>query len=431
MRVAKVLKALLALGVISTCVCALGACSGSNASNGGPVAATVNGTPIYEDKVTTYIETFRSQYDMAEAEDWANYLIQIGSTPADIREEVIDSYVNQALIKLYAPELGVTVESTEVDECIDSMKANYASEEAWSKALKEAGFNEEEYRESIEESLVAKKVQEYFTENVKVTKKDKLKIANTYASSYDGAKRSSHILFGVEDTTDEAAMNEAREKAQAVLDQINYGTIDFADAAKEYSTDEGSAKNGGDVGWDVLNSFVSEYTTALDNLGNGEVSGLVESQYGIHIIKCTEVFTAPKKITNMNQLPEAFQESVESMAKSNKTSSDYSDWLEEMHEKADIVINEIPADAPYNVDLSEYQADEEGGSEESSDASSDEAADADDDTTTVVEDDSVEVVEEEDGDDSVDENEEAVEVELEDADEDEAASGESSDSSKG
>ena len=430
MKIAKVLKALLVLGVITTCACALGACSGSNASGGGPVAATVNGSPIYEEKITSQIEAIRAQYDMTEEEDWANYLIQIGETPADVREDVIDSYVHQELIKIYASELGVSVESAEVDECIDQMKSNYNSDEAWAKALKEAGFSEEDYRESIETSLITQKVQEYFTENAKVSKKEKLESANSYVSYYDGAKRSSHILFGVDDTSDEKAMNEAREQAQAVLDQINAGTIDFAEAAKQYSTDEGSAKNGGDVGWDALNSFVSEYTTALDELGNGEVSGLVESQFGIHIIKCTEVFTAPEKITKMDQLPEEFQTSVESMAKSNKANDDYSEWLEEMHEKADIVINEMPSDVSYNVDLSQYQEDEEGDSSESSEEAaegSEEAAEGDGDTTTVVEDDSVEVVAEEEGDDSVDEDEEAVDVELEDASEDEAASEESSD----
>ena len=63
-----------------------------------------------------------------------------------------------------------------------------------------------------------------------------------YATAYDGAKRSSHILFN---TGDEAT-------AQDVLDRINSGELDFAEAAKEYSQDTGSAENGGDVGWDKL-----------------------------------------------------------------------------------------------------------------------------------------------------------------------------------
>ena len=423
MKIAKFLKAMLALGVISVCACALGACSGAGDSAKGPVAATVNGTPIYEEKVTEYIESIRAQYDMTEEEDWANYLIQTSMTPADLREDVIDSYVHQELVKIGAPDLGVTVESSEVDEYIDQMKANYDSEEAWAKALDQAGFSEEDYRTSIESSLVTQKVQEYFEENVKLTKKDKLETANTYASYYDGAKRSSHILFGVDDTSDKDAMNQAREQAQAVLDQINAGAIDFADAAKQYSTDTGSAENGGDVGWDLLNSFVTEYTDALDKLGEGEVSGLVESQYGIHIIKCTEVFNAPKKVKKMSQLPEALRTSIESMAKSQKSNTDYSDWLEKMHDEATIEINDMPSDVPYNVDLTQYQTEEESDESASSDAaegeeaSSDEAAD--DETTTVVEDDSVEVTED---DDSVSEDEEAVDVELEDSSEDEASS---------
>ena len=106
---------------------------------------------------------------------------------------------------------------------------------------------------------------------------DVLSYAQTYISSFDGAKRSSHILFDADDT----------ETAQSVLDQINAGTLDFAEAAKTYSKDS-SAQNGGDVGWDKLNSFVSEYTAGLADLSKGQVSGLVTSSYGIHIIKCTD-----------------------------------------------------------------------------------------------------------------------------------------------
>ena len=66
-----------------------------------------------------------------------------------------------------------------------------------------------------------------------------------YDTTYDGAKRSSHILF---DSGDEAT-------AREVLDKLNAGELDFAEAAKEYSKD-GSASDGGDVGWDKTSSFV-------------------------------------------------------------------------------------------------------------------------------------------------------------------------------
>ena len=88
--------------------------------------------------------------------------------------------------------------------------------------------------------------------------------------------------------------------AQEVLDKINSGELDFADAAQQYSQDEGSKADGGNVGWDKLTSFVDEYQTALDGLEKDQVSALVTSTYGIHIIKCTDVFTAPDEVTSID-----------------------------------------------------------------------------------------------------------------------------------
>ena len=167
------------------------------------------------------------------------------------------------------------------------MKGNFDDDEAWQDALKQAGFSEDEYRDSIRTSLLQQKLNQHFEDEADVSDEDILESAKTYAPYYDGAKRSSHILFKVDDTSDADAMKAAKEKAQGVLEEINSGSIDFADAAKKYS-DDSSAEKGGDVGWDRMTTFVTEYQDALDGLKD-QVSDLVETEYGIHIIKCTEV----------------------------------------------------------------------------------------------------------------------------------------------
>ena len=119
-----------------------------------------------------------------------------------------------------------------------------------------------------------------------------------YVSSFDNAKRSSHILFSAEDEA----------TAQSVLDQINAGTLDFVEAVQEYSTDSAAKAKDGDVGWDKLSSFDTAYQEALDGLEKDQVSGLVTSSFGIHIIKCTDVYTAPEELTSTDQIPAEFVE---------------------------------------------------------------------------------------------------------------------------
>ena len=357
MKMAKFLKALIALGVISACGGVLVACSGGNqTTGGGAVAATVNGTEIPEDTVTESIQNIRAQYGLDDDDSWGQFLAANNLTPETLREQTINSLVDKEILKSNASTLDIKVEDSEVDQHVESMKANFESEEAWKVALEQAGFTEDSYRESIKSSLLQDKLNTHFQNSANVSDEDLLTAADTVGMYYDGAKRSSHILFKVDDKSDKAAMDAAREKAKGVLSQIKDGA-DFAELAKQNSDDAGSAEKGGDVGWDVTSNFVTAYTDALAELDKGEVSDLVESDYGIHIIKVTDVFNKPEKITKLDQLPAEFQDAAKEMAKSLKVDNDLKAWLEEQREAANIVINPIPANVPYNVDMSKYSTD--------------------------------------------------------------------------
>jgi hypothetical protein len=87
-------------------------------------------------------------------------------------------------------------------------------------------------------------------------------------------------------TNDPAADAQAKAKAQDVLNQVNAGG-DFAELAKKYSQDS-SASNGGDLGYLSKGQTVAEFEAALFALQPGQVSGLVKSKYGYHIIKVTD-----------------------------------------------------------------------------------------------------------------------------------------------
>ena len=360
MKTANIMKAVCVAGLAATCVWGLAACSSANA-NGltGGVAATVNGSEIAEDDVTNMIQGIRSQMGMDGEDEWGQWLADNAMTPESVREQMIDSFVQQELIKQGAKEKNISVDSSEIDEIVNTMKANYDSDEKWSAALEQANFTEDSYRENIENQLLQKKLTESFASDEEPSQEDLLQYAQMYASAYDGAKRSSHILF---DSGDEAT-------AQSVLDQINSGELDFAEAAKQYSKDNdngngGSAAKGGDVGWDKLNSFVTEYTDALKGLEKDQVSGLVTSQYGIHIIKCTDVFNAPKAagedgtetvtITSTDQIPSEFLDSIKASLKQQKQNEAAQTWFSEYKESADIVINPMPEGLPYAVDMSKY-----------------------------------------------------------------------------
>lgn len=359
MKHGALLRKISVVGVSAACCIALVGCGGTNYGYTGGVAATVNGAEIQEDTITKYIQDFRTSSDLTSDDDWGNWMKENSFDPATVRDQVIDYYVENELKKQACDEKGITVEQSQVDDEINNMKANYDSDDAWKQALSSAGLTEDQYRESVEAGLLDKALEDAVAGDAATADDSKvLDMLNTYYTMFNGAKKSSHILFASGDT----------EKAQEVLDQINAGTLDFAEAAKQYSTDTASAADGGNVGWDAINSFVTDYTDALDGLSVGQVSGLVTSDYGIHIIKCTDEFTCDGKATSLSAYPQEFVDYISNIVKDQNKSTAYSDWFNDYKAQADIQNNDMPESVPYNLDMTKY--DNSDSSSDNSDGSS-------------------------------------------------------------
>lgn len=128
---------------------------------------------------------------------------------------------------------------------------------------------------------------EALKKQIQVTDEDVKKYYDEHLDKYSSEeqRRVAHILV---EGDDEA-------KAQAILDELNAGA-DFAAVAQEKSDDFGSAENGGDLGWserDVMDPAFEEAAFALKN--PGDMSGLVKSDFGYHIIKLEELKDAVAK----------------------------------------------------------------------------------------------------------------------------------------
>ncbi|MEF2654929.1 MAG: peptidylprolyl isomerase [Eggerthellaceae bacterium] len=357
------------IGVSAACCFALAGCGGTNYGYTGGVAATVNGTEIQEDTITKYVQDFRTSSDLGSDQDWANWMSENSLDPETVRSQVIDYYTEVELKKQACNEKSITIDSAKVDEQLNSMKSSYESDDAWKEALNSAGLTEEQYRESIESGLRDEALMENVAGDAATADDAQtLEMLNTYYTMFNGAKRSSHILFA---SGDEAT-------AQQVLDQINAGTLDFAEAAKQYSTDTTSAENGGDVGWDATNTFVQEYTDSLSSLSKGQVSGLVTSDYGIHIIMCTDEFSCDGTATSVSDYPSEFVEYIANILKSQNQSTAYNEWFDSYKEQADIQTNEMPSNVPYNLDMTQY---EDTSTEGTTDGSTDTSTESGDTTT--------------------------------------------------
>jgi peptidyl-prolyl cis-trans isomerase C len=102
----------------------------------------------------------------------------------------------------------------------------------------------------------------------------------------DEAVRASHILFRVDENADAATKKKAMDQAQAVLKEARAGA-DFAELAKKHSAD-GSAQQGGDLNFFTKGQMVPPFDQAAFSMKPGEISDIVTTQFGYHIIKVTD-----------------------------------------------------------------------------------------------------------------------------------------------
>ncbi|OGT23646.1 MAG: peptidylprolyl isomerase [Gallionellales bacterium RIFOXYB12_FULL_54_9] len=102
-------------------------------------------------------------------------------------------------------------------------------------------------------------------------------------------RQASHILIAVPATAPQAEQDKAKAKAEQLLAQVKKNPAQFAEVAKQHSQDPGSAANGGDLGVFGRGMMVKSFDDAVFALKSGEISGLVKSDYGFHIIKLVAV----------------------------------------------------------------------------------------------------------------------------------------------
>ena len=101
-----------------------------------------------------------------------------------------------------------------------------------------------------------------------------------------------HILFLTVGGKTDAEIEEIKKKAEDVLVQARKKGANFEELAKKYSEDPGSKSKGGDLGWIMQGQTVPEFEKAAFSLNKGEMSGLIRTQYGFHIIKVLDKETA-------------------------------------------------------------------------------------------------------------------------------------------
>jgi len=248
-------------------------------------------------------------------------------------QQIMPQIVSIEVAKAYAQEHNITVSDKEVDKEITKIKKqvgdqarssgqDVSNQEAYEQALKQNNVTEDQLREDIRENLPVQKVQERVAGDAEPSDEeiqdyyDKNKEAQ-FTTPEQRCVR--HILFN----------KDQKQKAKDVKQQLEDGG-DFAKLAKENSQDPGSATKGGDLGCLGKGETVPSFEKAAFGAEQGEIVGPVETQFGYHILKVTDV--KPKQTRSLQEV----ESQIRSQLATEKQSEEFSKWVEEQKKKRDV-----------------------------------------------------------------------------------------------
>jgi parvulin-like peptidyl-prolyl isomerase len=211
-----------------------------------------------------------------------------------LQQNLLDSIIVMKIIESYAEKNNINVSEKEVADEISALIKNYESEAAFEKDLKDKNLSRSFLNEQVKSQLLRDKVFAQATKDVAVSDEETKKYYDDNAETLfmvPEQVKVSHILikFAIPEGAElnDTIKAEAKTKITDIQEQLNNGA-DFAELAKQYSEDTASAVNGGDIGFISKGQTVPEFEEAAFALEVGQVSGIVESTFGYHIIKCIE-----------------------------------------------------------------------------------------------------------------------------------------------
>ncbi len=288
------------------------------AACGGPAGSPNTAAIVNGDEIT--VEEVESQYEAASANPQIAEQLEgdeSGDLEKRLQAEILTNLIEARLVEQGAAALDIEVTDAQVAEQREEIVEQVGGQEQFDQLVESSGLTDEQLDREFRLLVLQEKVQEQLTSDLEVTDEDvEAFYEENKEARYDLAS-ARHILV------------ETEEEAQEVLRRLEAGE-DFAELAKELSTDTGSGAQGGDLGEFTRDRMVPEFADAVFNAEPGDVVGPVETQFGFHIIEVTDR-SAPSL--------EEVSEDIRAELSQGQGQEVVETWLAEQRAEAEIDVN--------------------------------------------------------------------------------------------
>jgi len=246
------------------------------------IIAVVNEDVIMHSELEAKMRTVRDQIKQQGAK----------IPPASILErQVLDNLVQNRIQLQLASRAGIRVDDETLNRTIGNIAAeNQVSLTQFREILEQDGYSYEKFREDIRNEITLTQLRNRQVESrIVVTEReiDNFLVNQEFQGTFQTEIRLSHILLSLPEAATEDEIAQVRQVANQIREDLLSGA-DFADTATTVS-DGGNASNGGNLGWRKIEDIPSLFADYIPEMKNGDISELIQSPSGFHIIKISEM----------------------------------------------------------------------------------------------------------------------------------------------
>jgi parvulin-like peptidyl-prolyl isomerase len=251
-----------------------------------------------------------------------------------MRQQVLNSMINEIIFEHEAIRKGIDVTEAEIEAFIENMmKQKNLNKEEMKREIRREGFTWEEYREKLKRQIQRiRLINMEVKSHIMVTKEDIKKAYDENISKYQ-KKESVHIkqiFLSISTKTSPSEIERKKSLAIEIRDRLKKGES-FSEVAKEFS-EEPAGKEGGDLGTFGKGQLILEVEKKAFSMQVGEISEIIQSQVGLHIIKLLE--KKEGKIIPIEEVDLELREKIYNK----KIEASFGKWLTDLRAKAFIEI---------------------------------------------------------------------------------------------